>query len=53
MFIDVKHPGDQLLTVTVSFSEKNGKLVIPCAFSGISISPLLSTHQRARPVGKV
>ena len=42
--IAVKHPGDLLLTVTESFSEyyvsglrKMEKLVVPCAFSGISL----------------
>ena len=42
--IAVEHPGDLLLTVTESFSEyyvsglrKMEKLVIPCAFSGISL----------------
>ena len=42
--IAVKHPGDLLLTVTDSFSEYNvsglremEKLVVPCAFSGISL----------------
>ena len=43
--IAVEHPGDQLLTITESFSEyyvsglrKMEKLVVPCAFSGISLS---------------
>ena len=42
--IAVEHPGDLLLTVTESFSEyyvsglrKMEKLVVPCAFSGISL----------------
>ena len=42
--IAVKYPGDLLLTVTESFSEyyvsglrKLDKLVVPCAFSGISL----------------
>ena len=42
--IAVEHPGDLLLTVTESFSEyyvsvlrKIEKLVVPCAFSGISL----------------
>ena len=42
--IAVEHPGDVLLTITESFSEyyvsrlkKKGKLVVPCAFSGISL----------------
>ena len=42
--IAVEHPGDLLLTVTESFSEyyvsglrKIKKLVVPCAFSGISL----------------
>ena len=42
--IAVEHPGDLLLTATESFSEyyisglrKMEKLVVPCAFSGISL----------------
>ena len=42
--IAVEHPGNLLLTVTESFSEnyvsglrKMEKLVVPCAFSGISL----------------
>ena len=42
--IAVEHPGHLLLTVTESFSEyyvsglrKIEKLVVPCAFSGISL----------------
>ena len=42
--IAVKHPGDLLLTVTEFFSEyyvselrKMEKIVVPCAFSGISL----------------
>ena len=42
--IAVEHPGDLLLTITESFSEyyvswlrKLEKLVVPCAFSGISL----------------
>ena len=42
--VAVEHPGDLLLTVTESFSEyyvsglrKMEKLVVPCAFTGISL----------------
>ena len=42
--IAVEHPGDLLLTVMESFSEyyvsglrKMEKIVVPCAFSGISL----------------
>ena len=50
--IAVEHPGDLLLTVTESFSEyyvsglrKMGKLVVPCAFSGISLRCCLSLRE--------
>ena len=44
--IAVEHPDDILLTVTLRFSEyyvsglrKKEKLVVPCAFAGISVFP--------------
>ena len=50
--IAVEHHGDLLLTVTDSFfrllrfrAEKNGKLVVPCAFSGISLSYCLPLRE--------
>ena len=50
--IAVEHLGDLLLIVTDSFSEyylsglrKVGKLVVPCAFSGISLRCCLSLRE--------